>query len=372
MGYPERIAKLTDWMRGEAIEAILLVDEEGRRDPSIRYLTGHPSDALLFVRSDGHTLLIPWDAILAGRLATADEIIPYSEHERSLPAAFEKSIERLDVSGKIELADSTPYPVYSELSARYRSGEIVCREAGVSKALLAQRAVKDGEEIAKIREAARMTNEILGLLDERLARSQRGDATEVDIALYVEQEARSRGAEAMAFESLVAGPTRSWGIHAFPPYGGGPFGGPGMSILDFGVVIDGYPSDVTLTVARGRLTKRQEEMIDLVEQAYELAALRARPGVECFEVAQAVNELFGSKGYSMPHSLGHGIGLQVHEAPYLRARRESSMALASGMVFTIEPGLYDAEAGGVRWENDFLVTASGSEVLTSSRILRFP
>jgi Xaa-Pro dipeptidase len=180
------------------------------------------------------------------------------------------------------------------------------------------------------------------------------------------------GAEAMAFESLVAGPTRSWGIHAFPAYGGGPFGGTGMSIFDFGVVVDGYPSDVTLTVARGKLSTRREEMIELVERAYELAALRARPGAECFEVAQAVNELFGSKGYSMPHSLGHGIGLQVHEAPYLRARRESSVALVPGMVFTIEPGLYDEEAGGVRWENDFLVTSSGCEVLTTSRILRFP
>ena len=368
--YTSRIDRVVQWMKREALSALLFVDEEGRREPAIRYLTGHPSDAVLFVLADGRTILIPWDAILAGRVAKASEIIPYTSFERSLLTAFEKIAKREGLSGAVEVGAGTPYPLVGELAMRLPGGKIVCRDKGVDRALLDLRAVKDGGEIERLKSAARLTNDLLGELEGYIAGSK--ERTEVDVALFIEQEARSRGAEGLGFASLVAGPARSWGIHAFPNYSGGPFATAGMSILDFGVVVDGYPSDVTVTVLRGHLSSRQQLMVELVEEAYERAAVRARPGVESYEVAMVVDDLFRSKGFSMPHSLGHGIGLEIHEAPFLRTKRESSVPLLPGMVFTLEPGLYDETEGGVRLENDFIVTDQSTEVLTTARILRLP
>jgi Xaa-Pro aminopeptidase len=110
-------------------------------------------------------------------------------------------------------------------------------------------------------------------------------------------------------------------------------------------------------------------MANLVQQAYDIAFSMLKPGISSSDVATAVDSFFDSKGYFMPHSLGHGIGLAAHEAPTLRTLKTYEMELAPGMVVTIEPGLYHPEAGGVRLENDFLITESGCEALTHCRIL---
>jgi Xaa-Pro dipeptidase len=145
-----------------------------------------------------------------------------------------------------------------------------------------------------------------------------------------------------------------------------------MSILDFGVNVDGYTSDVTMTFIGGSTTELQERMIGLVEEAYRVSSSMVKPGVGTLEIAKEVDEIFAGEGFQMPHALGHGVGLQVHEAPGIRLKEKSNVVLETGMVFTLEPGLYHPEAGGVRLENDFLVTPDGSEVLTTSRIVRHP
>lgn len=370
MNYKPRIARLTDWLAAERLCAALFVDVEGRRDPNIRYLTGQPGDAILFVLSDGKTILIPWDINLARTIAQAEEMIPYSDYERSLRVAVEAIVKREKLSGPIEVSASTPHLVFEELQKVSGGCEIICRSKGVDELLTNLRMVKDPQELKHIERAAEVTNELLALLEDFLTQSK--EVTEVGVALFLEGEARSRGCEGMSFESLVAGPARSYGIHAFPAYTGAPFAEAGMSILDFGVLVEGYPSDVTVTVLRGPLSPKQKEMVELVQQAYDLAVGLAQPGTEARAISAAVDELFNRNGYSMPHSLGHGLGLEVHEAPYLRNRPEIVTKLESGMVFTIEPGLYDPGAGGVRLENDLLVSEEGTRILTTSRMLHLP
>jgi Xaa-Pro dipeptidase len=107
-----------------------------------------------------------------------------------------------------------------------------------------------------------------------------------------------------------------------------------------------------------------------VEKAYKLALSLVGEGVSTRDIALAVQTHFDKAGRAMPHGLGHGIGLEVHETPLLRTTAESARQLAAGMIFTIEPGLYDTVFGGCRLENDVLITASGAEVLTRSRIVR--
>jgi Xaa-Pro dipeptidase len=163
---------------------------------------------------------------------------------------------------------------------------------------------------------------------------------------------------------MAAGPTRSFGIHAFPAYTGGRFGGSGLSILDFGLKYAGYTSDVE------PLTKTQEKMLSLTEKAYKLALSMIKPDVSAKDIGIAVDTFFGRSKKVMSHSLGHGIGLEAHEAPYLRSRADNEWILEPGMIITLEPGLYDTVHGGCRLENDILITETGAEVLTNARIIR--
>ncbi len=97
-----------------------------------------------------------------------------------------------------------------------------------------------------------------------------------------------------------------------------------------------------------------------------------KPGATTYEIGAAVDNIFNEKGYKMPHSLGHGIGLDVHEAPIVNEHKETSSVLESGIYITIEPGLYHPDLGGIRLENDVLITDDGHKVITNSRILHIP
>ena len=180
-----------------------------------------------------------------------------------------------------------------------------------------------------------------------------------------------RGAESLGFDTLAASCLRSYAIHAFPPYTSASFLGHGLSILDFGIKSAGYTSDVTLTYTGKNLTAEQERMIGLVEEAYSETLSMIKPGESTMRIAQRADDIFARQNLTMPHALGHGIGLDAHEAPILKNNSAFDAVLKPGMVFTLEPGLYDPRHGGVRLENDVLVTASGYEVLTKAGIIRY-
>jgi Xaa-Pro dipeptidase len=111
-------------------------------------------------------------------------------------------------------------------------------------------------------------------------------------------------------------------------------------------------------------------MLSLTEKAYDRSLSLIKAGAKSRDVSQAADDVFRRARKSMPHALGHGIGLEAHEAPYLRSRPDNIALLQEGMIFTLEPGLYDPIQGGCRLENDILITASGVEVLTNGRIIR--
>jgi Xaa-Pro dipeptidase len=230
------------------------------------------------------------------------------------------------------------------------------------------RAVKDADETAVYRRAAAITDSVMDEVESAVRSG--AVSTEIDVAFLIERAARAAGCEGTGFETLAAGGARSWGIHAFPAFGPGPFGAEGMSILDFGVKFEGYTTDVTMTFLRGRLGAARERMIDLVQRAYDECVAACGPGVSVRTLAARADAIFADAGYSMPHSLGHGIGLDAHEAPFIRNRDDCTDILVPGNVITIEPGLYHPELGGVRLENDLVIGDSGAEVITASRIVR--
>jgi Xaa-Pro dipeptidase len=368
--YTERRSKLFEWMERENITVAIFEDTEGRRDPSIRWLSGHPGDALMVLTVDKHSMLIPWDMNLSMRMSDADVVIAYSEFERSPINALQgvANYFQLPLGSRIEVPPQTPYPLFLSYVEALSDYDVICHEeGGIHAELTALRAIKDATEIELYRQLSSITNELIDLL-EKMVREQT-ITTEIDAALFIEAQCRKCGCEGTGFETLAAGPTRSFGIHAFPAYTAGAFATQGLSILDFGVKYHGYTSDVTLTFARAPLSRAQLRLLTLTEKAYNLALGMVGSDVPTRSIAVAVDQLFTRAKKFMPHGLGHGIGLEAHEAPAIRSRADNDWVLKPGMIFTLEPGLYDPLHGGCRLENDILITETGVETLTNSRII---
>lgn len=372
----ERRERVYEFLDREDIDVFLVEDTGSRRSPSLRYLSGHPNDSLLFLCRTGKSVLMPWDIPMSERYADADRILPYNDFgRRPLPAL----IRFLEIEGfrgrprgpRIALDRRFSYPdaarIIDRVHREFPGSEVSCGDSGPDSFIESLRIIKDREEIPLIRRSADIINRLISGLEGSILNGSL--VTEADAALYIERGCRELGAEGTSFDTIAAGPARSFGIHAFPNYGNGAFGLTGLSLLDFGVSFAGYAGDVTLTIAGGKLTGLQKTLTGLVEEAYHTAIDLCLPGRSTTEIARAVDGIFSRHGLSMPHSLGHGLGIEVHEAPYIRSSVESETILRPGMVFTIEPGLYDPSAGGVRLENDILITETGHEVLTSSRIL---
>ncbi len=371
-----RQARLAAWLAEAGIHACMIDDWENERCSSLRWLSGHPMDAFLFVFASGKTVLVPWDVNMANDRSAVDQIVPYSEFRRSYREVVAGILRRNGIEEasekRIELPSRTSWLRWKDLGGALPGVQILLRDDGFESFIRSARLCKDAAEIEAIDRAAGITDAVIERVAARLeARGGADDVREIDMAQLIEREALTLGAEGIGFETLAAGPSRSWAIHTFPAYSGAPFATEGLSILDFGVKVDGYSSDVTLTIARGRLTGEQERMISLVQDAYAAAMEAVGPGVSPREIALKVDDLFAAAGWKMPHGLGHGLGLDVHEAPAVRSLGDNpDPELLEGMVFTIEPGLYHPDHGGVRWENDVLITAKAARILTHARIIR--
>lgn len=222
------------------------------------------------------------------------------------------------------------------------------------------REIKESEEIAIIRRAADLGCKLFTDIREHIA----AGATEMDVALQLEFQARQSGAEAMSFDTIVASGKRSALPHGRATLQALPRRG--FVTLDFGVVLDGYCSDMTRTVHLGKGTPRAREVYGAVLEAQEAAIAAVAPGVPCGEIDRAARAVLAraklSKWFS--HSTGHGVGLEIHEGPRLAAGVDQ--ALEPGMVITIEPGVYLPDEFGVRIEDMVLVTEGGGEVLTAA------
>lgn len=369
--FSARREKLFSYMAQNGITAAVFEDTEGRRTPAVRYFTGHPSDAIFIATSDGKCVLVPWDENLAEKRAVDVKILPYTKFERrNLKAVSEvlKSFKIKSTRLKVELAPETPYPLFLKYVDALEGWDVLCRENSTHDYVCELRAQKDEYEIECTKEACRVGDHIISEIERGIRENWLHK--EMDVALLIESELRKCGCERTGFDTLAAGPSRSFAIHAFPGYTDAPWPAQGLSILDFGVVYNGYTSDTTLTVAKGPLSPKQEELLSLVEKAAAEALKLYKPGESLKKASKAADDVFAKAKRAMPHSLGHGIGLEIHEAPFVTARASEDKVFKPGNIVTLEPGLYDPELGGVRLENDVLITENGNEVITHSKIIR--
>lgn len=219
------------------------------------------------------------------------------------------------------------------------------------------RMVKEAGEIRLLRRAA----DLGARLFEVAVNAIRPGLPETEIAAELEYAARRGGAAGMSFETIVAAGPRSARPHGVASAQRIPR--KGFVVLDFGVILGGYCSDMTRTVHVGEAAGEARRMYEAVRRAQEAAIATVRPGAPAGEVDAAARKVLAEEGWGeyFTHSTGHGVGLEVHEPP--RLGRGQKERLREGMVVTIEPGIYVPGRGGVRIEDMVVVTRQGCEVL---------
>ena len=315
---------------------------------NVRYLTGFASsNAALLVEPERVRLFSDFRYAEAAR---AVEGVEFVETKRSLVAALAELLE-----GKVGFeADAVSYTAWETLKA---GGLALVPRRGLVEAL---RAVKDEGELDATRRAGEITSEAYA----RFAEERFVGRTERDLAWRLDGLFHELGAQAPAFETIVASGPNGARPHARPTDREIDAGE--TVVIDAGAMVAGYCADCTRTFATGPLP---DELKDAYAACLEgqLAGLEAvRAGVTGVDADAAAREKIEAAGLGekFGHGLGHGVGLEVHEAP--RLSRESTDTLAAGNVVTVEPGVYLEGLGGIRIEDLVIVTENGAEVLTSS------
>ncbi|MGC2163501.1 MAG: aminopeptidase P family protein [Silvibacterium sp.] len=245
----------------------------------------------------------------------------------------------------------------SAVSGKARRGFFVALERSLVSEL---RMVKDAGELRLMEKAAALGVKVFNAV---LPHIESGVA-ETEIAASLEFFARSMGAEGMSFETIVASGERSALPHGRATARKTPRNG--FITLDFGVILNGYCSDMTRTVCVGKLSGQERAAYEAVLEAQAAGVAAVKPGATCGEVDEAARSVLRKAGLAkfFTHSTGHGVGLEIHEAPRLAAGQ--MLELKPGMVVTVEPGIYLAGKFGIRIEDMVVVTQRGNKVLTNA------
>jgi len=320
---------------------------------NVRYLSGFTgSNSAMLIFGDGRATLYtdPRYTIQAGQQVDCRVKVAKGELMKALVREFDRSgarcigIEKdhLDVGTMQEFAKSLPVRASFE------------PVAGIVEKL---RMVKDEVEIGLIRKSVDLNS---AAFDAALKRIKTG-ITESDIAAEIDYRSRRLGAERPAFDTIVAAGVRAALPHAQP--GRGKIV-PGMLLIDMGAFREGYASDMTRMVHLGKASGRYKESYKAVLEAQLAAIDSVKAGVSCKAVDKVTRETLKKFGFDKEfvHSTGHGLGLEIHEAP--RVGRKEKTKLEAGMAITVEPGIYVEGWGGIRIEDTVLVTGNGCEVLT--------
>jgi len=322
-----------------------------------RYLTGFNSSAgVLIVSRGGSSLIVDarYHEVAVNTVKGCEVILQDDLHEQI--AAVLKKYDAETVALESDICTLKARNAYLEKL----KGIDLLEDDRFGAAINRMRARKSGEEIEKIRAAQKITDKafehILGFIKPGL--------TEREIALELEIFGRSHGADAASFSFIVAVGSTSSMPHAVP--GDKQVKTGELLLLDYGFKVDGYCSDMTRTVAIGNASDEQREVYNTVLRANKAAIEAIRSGISCKDIDAVARDFIDASPYKglFGHGLGHAIGMEVHEAPAFN--RITDDILESGMVLTVEPGIYLPRQFGVRIEDIIAVTENGCENLTSS------
>ncbi|NOY41737.1 MAG: aminopeptidase P family protein [Planctomycetes bacterium] len=349
--FAKRRNKIRRMLRKHRVDALLVTNFT-----NVSYLTGFTGD-------DSYLLLTGKnDIVLSDERYTTQLEEECPELELNIRGPGKKmlsAVSRLLTSVKAKRlaieAGSMTVALHLALQESVKGCELVPASGWVEEL----RAVKDRDEIAKTRVACEQARRAFEVVRASLT----PEMTELQVAADLEYQARRFGGKCLSFPPIVAVGARAALPHASPTEQR--LENADFTLIDWGVNEGQYVSDLTRVLVTGKISPKLRKVYGVVLNA-QLAAIKSiRPGVACGAVDQVARSIIAKAGYGKQfgHGLGHGTGLEVHEAP--RLSQGQSTLLAPGMIVTVEPGIYLPGWGGVRIEDDILVTRTGHEVLTS-------
>jgi len=349
-----RIQKLHDFLLKQELDAVLITSPK-----HVYYLTGFFTDPHerflgLIIPAKGETsLIVPaLDREAAAAASSVQNIFthtdiqnPYEVLKQTLPA----NVKQLGMEKNQMTVDR-----YEAMGAVVQA----TRYVDVEQPLREMRVIKSADEVDRIKHAIRLVEDSLS---ETLKKAKPG-ATEKELVAELEFQMKRLGAEGPSFASMVLAGEKSALPHGKP--GTRQVQEGELLLFDIGVEANGYVSDITRTFAVGEINDQLREIYEIVLAANEAAIAEVRPGATLAHLDKTARDVIAAKGYGeyFMHRLGHGLGMEVHEYPSVHGENQDK--LRAGMVFTIEPGIYLPGAGGVRIEDNVLVTETGVEVLT--------
>ncbi len=352
MDVAARLSQLRAALVANDVEALLVT-----RRPNVRYLTGFTgSSGMLLVGADDAVLVTDGryaeqsrEQLAAAGVDARVEIAPTQEAQRDVLSTIAAPYEHLGLEAHgVTWAQQRSFAEWLAPVELRATTEIV---EGL-------RRVKEPAEVARIRAACAIADEAFREVLPQLHRQP----TERDFALDLEISMRRRGASGTSFDTIVASGPNGAKPHARPS--DRPIGRAELVVVDFGCMVDGYCSDMTRTVAVGDPGPEARRVWDVVAASQRAGRDEVRPGASCAQVDHATREVIEAAGWgdAFVHGTGHGVGLEIHEAP--RVAKTVSDTLEPGFVVTVEPGVYLPGVGGVRIEDTVVVTDDGAQALT--------
>ncbi|MEA2460213.1 MAG: hypothetical protein QOH90_390 [Actinomycetota bacterium] len=350
MDHDSRVARLQAGLQGAEVDGLLVTDLT-----NVRYLTGFSgTNGQVLVTASGATFLT--DGRYRARsqqLVKGADIVVYPDGlGDALPGLVQKAeVRRLGIEAR-----NVTLALKDRIVSAAGGAELVPTDSLVEKL----RRSKDDDEVRRLEEATSVSDSAFKYIIDRLEPGR----TEIEIALDLEIEMRRSGADDVSFEPIVGSGPLSAHIHHTPSSRRLEKGD--LVLMDFGARVDGYCSDLTRTVVLGAATDEQLKVYEIVRAAQQAGIDALRPGATGRDVDGAARKVIADAGHGdvFEHGLGHGLGLDIHEDPRL-ARTSDDVAMA-GDVITVEPGVYLTDFGGIRIEDDVLVTDDGARVLGSA------
>ncbi len=347
-----RVSRLRPLFAEAGIDALLVTSL-----PNVRYLTGFTgssamvlvtTDALVFT-SDGRYRTQAGEQLAAAGVAAQIEIGATVAQQRDALAAALVPGARIGLE-----AHAVTWAQQRDLARALAGHELVPTDGLVERL----RRVKEAGEVARIRAACAIADDALAALLPRLA----DGPTERDFALDLEVEMRRRGASGNSFDPIVASGPNGAKPHARPSARRVEHGE--LVVIDFGCVVDGYCSDMTRTVSVGDPGAEARRLWDVVRESQWAGREAVHAGADCADIDRACRDVIVAAGWgdAFVHGTGHGVGLEIHEAPRVAASARDT--LEPGSVVTVEPGVYLPGVGGVRIEDTVVVTPDGADPLT--------
>jgi len=344
----KRLQNLKELMRKKNIEAFVIY-----KPVNVTYITGFTGDdSVAFVTHDRAIFIT--DGRYTEQAVKEVKNFEVIEHKNGIKEVLKEYIKTLGIK-KLAFEESVSYGQYRELKEFLEIDLIP--EVNVVETL---RMVKDDQEIENIKKAQNITDKAF----EYLLNFIKVGMTEKEVALELEYFMKKQGAEALSFDTIVASGKRSslpHGKASEKVIEEGDF-----VTIDFGCKVNGYCSDMTRTIVMGRASEKQKEIYNIVLEAQQKAIDNLKAGLMAKEADLLARSLIEEKGYGkyFTHSLGHGVGLEIHEAPSLSFKKEE--ILKERVVVTVEPGIYIPDFSGVRIEDMVLLKEDGVINLTKS------